>query len=291
MGGFTQSILNVLLSWLRTAITGLWDVVNSTDTQQSLEWLGQHWMIPVLLIIVAGVVIDYLVWLIRWRPFYVWSSNWRRFKRRFSREKEMAPAPKRQQHRTPAYAAPVEEIYYEEPQQTYYQPEQPYYEPSYEPEIQQAYEEVYEEPYQAPYEAAYQEPAYVPGPARGQETRAYAPVQYAAPQAAWDEEPYEEYAQYEPEPEYQQEPQQSPYMRPTSTPRRSATTRQRTSFIGNVAKNIRQNLKESAEDEEFVPYMSPKPRVDKEKAFYAPVYPPSWQEQNTQENDPDFQEE
>ena len=33
---------------------------------------GRHWLSMLLTLLIAGVVIDLLVWLIRWRPYWVW---------------------------------------------------------------------------------------------------------------------------------------------------------------------------------------------------------------------------
>ena len=221
MGGFTQSVLNALLAWLRTGITGLWDVVNSKDAQTGLEWLGANWWLLVLVLAVGGIVVDYLVWFVRWRPFYVWRSSWRRFKRHFKKEKHQKPAVSAQtMYKTPAY-----------------EPE-PYKSEAYEQNI------AYEEPF------------------------------------------YEEIPAARPVPQLEE----TAYQPPKRPGRRSATTRQRTGLFGSVARNIKENLRETADDGEFAPYAPPKPRVDKRAAFHRPAYPPGWQAEAVQE-DSDFQEE
>lgn len=215
MSGFTQSIFNVMLSWLKTAITGIWDAVNSDSARAGLNWLGGHWLLPVAALIVAGVVIDYLVWLIRWRPFYVWRSNWRRFTRHFKRgggrmpdQRQPLPprrtrtpaAPDMYPQSAPSYQGYDDSVAYAPPPVYQRRAPEPVYEPQpvYEPEPAYEPEPVYEPP--QPY--AYEEPAaYQPPPLRARpyeqpdpmaQTRSYSVPQlsgaeYTAyqPDAAW----------------------------------------------------------------------------------------------------------
>jgi|GEM_PF-4935563 len=248
MGSFTQSVLNALLSWLRTGITGLWDIVNSKDTQTSLQWLGENWLVPVLLLAAGGVIIDFFIWLIRWRPFYVWGSSWRRFKRHFLKaERAEAPLPRRAYHRTPAFEPQYDEAPVFQTQ-------------AYAPVEEEAY---YEEPYAEEEYIEEREPIYTPPPAP-----------YVLEEVA---SPYER-------------PRQQVAPTPRREGRRSATTHRRTGLFGSVARNIKQNFQEAADDGEFAPFAPPKPRIDRTTAFHTPAYPPGWQE-DTHEEDPDFQEE
>ena len=105
MGSFTQTLLNVLLSWLKTAISWIWGIIGSPGTQEGLQWFGRYWFVIVAVLIVAGVVMDYLIWFIRWRPFYVWISGWRRIRARLTGRNE-AYAPE-----YPAYSAPQAPVY------------------------------------------------------------------------------------------------------------------------------------------------------------------------------------
>lgn len=128
MGSFAASIFNLLLGWIRGLVSGLWNLVNSAEARQGLEWLGDNWLWLTIAIAVIGLVIDYVIWFIRWRPYYVWRTWWRRLTRRSEPQAE-----------TPEMQAPY-------PQQEYYEEiyEEPWQEAAYYPP--EAYEEVYEEP-------------------------------------------------------------------------------------------------------------------------------------------------
>ncbi|MBQ8094161.1 MAG: hypothetical protein IJ242_11375 [Clostridia bacterium] len=72
MGKFTDLLFSILLGWVRTLADAVWAIFTS-DRDSVLEWLGKYW-IPVCLILVAvGLAGDWLIWLIRWRPFHSWS--------------------------------------------------------------------------------------------------------------------------------------------------------------------------------------------------------------------------
>jgi len=135
MGSFATSIFNLLLGWIRGLVSSLWSLVNSQEARSSLEWLGDHWLWLVIAIGVAGLVIDYLIWFIRWRPYYVWRSWWRRLTHRGEPE----PAPSYE----PYDEAPAQEVY-----------PQAYYPEAYYPQ------EYYSEEYAAQEENVWQEPVH-----------------------------------------------------------------------------------------------------------------------------------
>ena len=37
-----------------------------------LEWFSEHWIGMLISLIILGLAIDWLVWIIRWRPYWVW---------------------------------------------------------------------------------------------------------------------------------------------------------------------------------------------------------------------------
>lgn len=84
MRGFTTSLFNVLLGWIRTLVETIWDLAFSDGTSRWLQWIAENWFGLVVILCLAGVVIDYFIWFVRWRPYYVWGSKLRRLKRLFS---------------------------------------------------------------------------------------------------------------------------------------------------------------------------------------------------------------
>jgi hypothetical protein len=83
MRGFTQTLVNTLFGWIRILVEGIWDLLFSNETQKWLQWVADNWMTLVVFLCFCGVMLDYLVWFLRWRPYYVWASSMRRMRRFF----------------------------------------------------------------------------------------------------------------------------------------------------------------------------------------------------------------
>lgn len=80
MNGFANTLLSFILSWIRTLITNIWSVVTSEDGGALYRFLSQNWKTILLIMLIGGVVVDRLVYLFRWRPYYVWLSRWDRLR-------------------------------------------------------------------------------------------------------------------------------------------------------------------------------------------------------------------
>ena len=86
MNTFANSLFSVLFGWARGLIQQLWNAAVSSQFSGFLTWLGDHWLVVVFGLIVGCTVMDYLIWLIRWRPYLLWRSFFRRVSRFFRRE-------------------------------------------------------------------------------------------------------------------------------------------------------------------------------------------------------------
>lgn len=78
MGQFANVLFGALLGWVRSAAAELWALVTNADGSIWLRWLLEHWLPLVLLLCLGGAVIDFIVYLIRWQPYRVWSRFLRR---------------------------------------------------------------------------------------------------------------------------------------------------------------------------------------------------------------------
>lgn len=87
MNTFANSLFIVLFGWARGLIQQLWSAALSGKFSDFLTWLGNHWALVVLVLALGCTALDYLVWLIRWRPYLVWRTLYRRALRLFRREK------------------------------------------------------------------------------------------------------------------------------------------------------------------------------------------------------------
>ena len=77
MGTIADSLFNVLMSWVRALVNALWALF-SADGTTVLEFLGKNWLMVALVIIASGLVIDWIIWLLRWQPYHLWAQRVRR---------------------------------------------------------------------------------------------------------------------------------------------------------------------------------------------------------------------
>lgn len=107
MGSFANSVFNVLLGWIRGLVDGLWNLIRSEEAADSLRWVGEHWLVLAVILAAGGILLDYLIWLIRWRPYYVWRSSFSRFKSFFSDRRPREEEAPRSRGRSGSVPAPV----------------------------------------------------------------------------------------------------------------------------------------------------------------------------------------
>lgn len=81
MNGFTNSILSLLLDWIRALIASLWRLFSSEDGGTLYRFFSENWLVMLAVLCVGGMAIDLIVYLFRWRPYYVWFSRRRRSQR------------------------------------------------------------------------------------------------------------------------------------------------------------------------------------------------------------------
>lgn len=118
MGTLADSLFNLLMGWVRALVNAIWALF-TTDHTTLLEFLGKNWVLIVVVILAAGLAIDWLVWLIRWQPYHLWARRARRFLRmpepeQEEKRKKCAPSGDETQKMPAAYAqadsgAPEEE--------------------------------------------------------------------------------------------------------------------------------------------------------------------------------------
>lgn len=80
MNAFANWLFSVLLGWTGTLANSVWNAVVNAAGGIS-DFFTHFWLPIVLIMILAGTVLDYAVWFARWRPYLVWRS-WLRRQRR-----------------------------------------------------------------------------------------------------------------------------------------------------------------------------------------------------------------
>ena len=71
---YANSIVNIMLGWLKgfaNWVLKLFDLAGSGGVSP-LAWLSDNWLKLLIIFIIVGVIIDWLVWMFRWRPYWVW---------------------------------------------------------------------------------------------------------------------------------------------------------------------------------------------------------------------------
>lgn len=89
MNSFTNTILTLLLGWLRTLLNAVRDFIFSDSSTALFAFFRENWKALFLALCVVGFTLDVVVYLARWRPRPVWS---RRRPRRRRRETFEEPA-------------------------------------------------------------------------------------------------------------------------------------------------------------------------------------------------------
>jgi len=84
MNDLSNSLLSLLLGWLRGIFSSLLKIVQGSGVS-FLSWMSRRWFILAGVLVIAGLTVDALIYLLRWRPQYVWRSRlYRLFHRRDS---------------------------------------------------------------------------------------------------------------------------------------------------------------------------------------------------------------
>ncbi len=72
MGQFANLMFGALLGWVQTAAAWLWCLVTDADVSRWARWLLDNWLPLTLLLCIVCVMIDFVVYLLRWQPYRVW---------------------------------------------------------------------------------------------------------------------------------------------------------------------------------------------------------------------------
>lgn len=72
--GYSNAIVDLMLGWLKGLANWVLRLFNLAGSVggSPLLWLSQNWLKLLVFLLILGLVLDRLVWLIRWRPYWVW---------------------------------------------------------------------------------------------------------------------------------------------------------------------------------------------------------------------------
>ena len=70
--GYTSAIVDAMLSWLKGVASWFLKLFNLSGGFSPLKFLADNWKQLLIIFLIVGVVVDLLVWLVRWRPHWIW---------------------------------------------------------------------------------------------------------------------------------------------------------------------------------------------------------------------------
>lgn len=86
MNAFANWLFTLLLGWTGGMANRAWNTVVNASGGIS-DFFSRYWLLLVVGLILLGTVMDYAVWLVRWRPYLVWRSWLRRLTQRRAHRK------------------------------------------------------------------------------------------------------------------------------------------------------------------------------------------------------------
>ncbi len=74
ISGYSNAIVDLMLGWLKGIANWVLRLFNLAGSASGspLVWLADNWSKLLIFFLVLGLVLDRLIWLIRWRPYWVW---------------------------------------------------------------------------------------------------------------------------------------------------------------------------------------------------------------------------
>lgn len=69
MSGIGELAYTVLLGWMRALVDWFWALVSGRSGTDGWQWFLSNWKVWLIVLIVGGLVIDWLMWVVRWRPY------------------------------------------------------------------------------------------------------------------------------------------------------------------------------------------------------------------------------
>jgi hypothetical protein len=69
VSGIGEMAYTVLLGWMRAVVDWVWAMVSGTGASGIWQWFLSQWRIWLVILIIGGLVMDWLMWVVRWRPY------------------------------------------------------------------------------------------------------------------------------------------------------------------------------------------------------------------------------
>lgn len=112
MLALASEFLKIMLGWVQNVAYTVYAAIATGRVTGVLGFVSHHWVTLLIVFSVLGVVIDFLVYLFRWRPYLVWKSFYRRL--RYGKTRPVSfpqPMPESQQEYLVHYVHPEDDVY------------------------------------------------------------------------------------------------------------------------------------------------------------------------------------
>ncbi len=81
MGSFVNTLFSLLLGWFQAAVAAVWGIVTRPEENPFWNWFSKRWLLLAAILCIVGLVADWVIYLVRWQPYKVWRSFFRRMRR------------------------------------------------------------------------------------------------------------------------------------------------------------------------------------------------------------------
>ena len=78
MSLLADNLFALLLGWTRSLFNNLWNLITN-NSSGFVGFLQKFWLPILIILLLVGTFFDLIIWLIRWRPYYVWSARLRQW--------------------------------------------------------------------------------------------------------------------------------------------------------------------------------------------------------------------
>lgn len=78
---YADMLVTLMLGWTRGLTDWVWNIIRLGDGSAGhrfLTWFSGNWIKIVVVMILVGVMLDWFIWLVRWRPYWLWFGKKRR---------------------------------------------------------------------------------------------------------------------------------------------------------------------------------------------------------------------
>ena len=258
MGSLANTVFTMMLGWVRSAVSSIWSMFSSSDGNSLFAWIGEHWVKIVIVLCIVGTAADIVVHLFRWRPLTVWASFFRRLRRHHDEDTSSYEEEEHPRKKRAARKAQRQLIYADGNTETVDVDD-------WQDDAPETANDFDEEPY-----PAYAEPS--PEVANMAHTQ-YRREDYASRTPVG----LEDYPQARRTPVQTEELPPEPISR--EVVREPQTNTRRSSKMLKRMADLPKTIWQAEDDDELqLRYQPAKPTVDKDEAYHAPVYPPSWKD-------------